>query len=89
MEENMNIITLTDEDGVDFDMELIDVFPYQGKEYVVLLPVNDEDGDTLILEIEDNEDGAEALLSVEDLDVLEAVFELFKSKYADEFEFAD
>ena len=89
MEDNMNIITLTDEDGVDFDMELIDVFPYQGKEYVVLLPVEDEDGDTLILEIEDNEDGEESLLSVEDTDILEAVFEMFKQKYADEFDFVD
>ena len=89
MEENYKIISLTDEEGVEAEFEFLDLFPYKGKEYVVLLPVEDEDGDVLILEVGEDEEGNECLDAVEDLDILEAVFEMFKEAFADEFEFEE
>lgn len=38
-EEELNIITLTDEDGTDKDFEFLDLIDLDDKEYVVLLPV--------------------------------------------------
>ena len=42
-EKGMNIFTLTDEDGTDFEFELLDFVDYKEKLYAVLVPMeNDE-----------------------------------------------
>ena len=46
-----NIITLTDEDGKESNFELLDLVELDNEEYVVLLPVDDEES-----EEEDDED---------------------------------
>ena len=47
-EEETNLITLTDENGVDMEFEYLDCIAYQGKEYLVLIP-NEEDADELVI----------------------------------------
>lgn len=88
-----NIITLNDEDGNAVDFEFLDLIEYLGKEYVVLYPCDNEDdeaGEVVILEVEDNETAeVESYNSVDDMDVLNAVFEIFKEKFKDEFNFVD
>ena len=90
-EEYMNVITLTDADGSDVDFEVLDIVPYEGSEYAVLLPV-DDDSDTaeaVILEVlaaeEDNEE--DMLQGVDDQEVLDAVFSLFMERNSDSFQF--
>lgn len=39
-----NIITLQDEDGQDVAFEFLDLVIYEDKEYVVLLPAEDDSG---------------------------------------------
>ena len=53
------IITLTDADGNDVEYEFLDVVEYNGHEYAVVLPVEDEDGLVVILRIEPVEDDPE------------------------------
>lgn len=87
-----NIISLTDETGTESDFELLDLIEYKGEEYVVLLPVEDSDepGEVVILKLEETDnDTEEAYVSVDDEDILMAVFEIFKTKFADEFNFVD
>ena len=90
-EEYTNVITLTDSDGSDADFEVLDIIPYNDHEYAVLLPVDDESDspEAVILELleaeEDNEE--DMLQGVEDEDILNAVFNLFMEKNADEFQF--
>ena len=90
-EEYTNIITLTDSDGSDVDFEVLDIVPYKEHEYVVMLPVDDESDspEAVILELleaeEDNEE--DMLQGVEDEEILNAVFNLFMEKNADEFQF--
>jgi uncharacterized protein YrzB (UPF0473 family) len=90
-EEYTNVITLTDSDGSDVDFEVLDVVPYKEHEYVVMLPVDDESDspEAVILELleaeEDNEE--DMLQGVEDEEILNAVFNLFMEKNADEFQF--
>ena len=43
-EELDNIIVLNDENGEEIEFEFLDLIEYEGEEYVVLLP-NDEDED--------------------------------------------
>ena len=43
MEEQEGIITLTNENGEEVEYQLIDSITYENAEYVVLLPVDEED----------------------------------------------
>ena len=91
-EEMDNIIILNDEEGNEVEFEFLDLIEYEGEEYVVLLP-NDEDedaGEVVILKLEDTDsEDEESYVSVDDEDVLKAVFEIFKEKFKDEFNFID
>ncbi len=82
-EEEINIITLTDENGVDTDFEYLDVIEYQGSEYLILMPANDESGEIVILLIEPVDEETENYLAVENEETLDAVFALFKERYQD------
>ena len=90
-EEYTNVITLTDSDGSDVDFEVLDIVPYKEHEYVVMLPVDDESDspEAVILELleaeEDNEE--DMLQGAEDEEILNAVFNLFMEKNADDFQF--
>jgi len=88
-EEEVSILTLTDENGQDVDFEYLDCLEYQGTEYLILSPADDDSGETVILEIQPVDEENENYLAVEDEAVLEAVFAIFKEKYKDILEFED
>lgn len=91
IEEVDNIIILRDENGEDVEFEFLDLIEFSGDEYVVLLPVEDSDeaGEVVILKVEETESNEESYVSVEDDNVLQAVFEMFKEKFKNEFNFVD
>ncbi len=88
-EELDNIVVLTDEEGNEVGFEFIDLIQYQGEEFVVLLPCEDEDDEVVILKVEDGDTEEENYVSVDDEDTLMAVFEIFKERFKDEFTFAE
>ena len=89
-EEFDNILSLTDEEGNEFEYEVIDAIEYNGEEFAVLLPVDEEiDAEVIILAVEVDEDGMENFFSVDDVETLEAVYEIFKEKNKDDFNFVD
>jgi UPF0473 protein athe_1150 len=92
-EELDNIIILNDEDGNEVQFEFLDLIELDGEEYVVLLPVEDdeeEDGEVVILKVEDTDsEDEESYVSVDDQEILNKVFEIFKEKFKDEFNFID
>ena len=88
-EEDASLITLTDENGVDTTFEFLECIEYQGTEYLVMLPVEEDSNEVVILEVEPVDEENENYLAVEDEAVLEAVFEIFKDHYKDLLEFAD
>ena len=86
---NDNIIVLTDEEGNEAEFEFLDLIAYRGKEYVVFLP-NDETADeVIILEFEESVDGTEHYSSVENDYILQVIFEIFKQRAGDKFNFVD
>lgn len=90
LEEMMDIVTLEDEDGNEVDFELAAEMTYEGKQYVVLLPMDEEDSGIVILEyLENADEEGDLYQNVEDDAVLNAVFEQFKETYKDEYNFAD
>ena len=94
MEENFggeeldNIISLNDENGNEVKFEFLDLI-------VVLLPVLEEgeedDGEVVILKVEDTDEDSEeeSYVSVENEETLMKVFNIFKDKFKDEFDFVD
>ena len=91
-EELDNIIVLNDEDGNEDKFEFLDLIELDGEEYIVLLPTedDDEDGEVVILKVEDTDsEDEESYVSVDDQEVLNKVFEIFKEKFKDEFNFID
>ena len=94
-EELDNIIVLNDEQGNEVKFEFLDLVELEEEEYVVLLPVSEEgeedEGEVVILKLEDTDEDAEeeSYVGVEDEEILNNVFAIFKEKYKDEFNFVD
>ncbi len=93
MEELDNIIILNDEEGKEVQFEFLDLIEYENEEYVVLLPIEESEedsGEVVILKVEDTDsDEEESYVSVDDQETLNTVFEMFKEKFKDEFNFID
>ena len=102
MEENMNgeeldnIVILNDEAGNEVKFEFLDLIELDEEEYVVLLPVDDEgeedEGEVVILKVEDNDEDEldeESYVSIDDEESLNKVFEIFKEKFKNDFDFVD
>ena len=87
--ENQNIVTLIDEEGVEMRFEMLDVIEYEGTEYAVLLPDDEEADSVIILRVDVDENGNESLDSEADEKILDAVFEIFVENNSDEFDFVD
>ena len=88
-EEESNVITFVDENGVESSFEYMDCIEYQGKEYLALLPVEEDSNEVVILEIEPVDEENENYLTVEDDAVLEAVYDIFKDRFKDILTFED
>ena len=94
-EEVDNIIVLNDEDGNEVRFEFLDLVELDDEEYVVLLPVSEEgeedEGEVVILKLEDTDEDSEeeSYVGVEDEEILNKVFTMFKEKYKDEFNIVD
>ena len=88
-EEEVSTLTLTDENGVDTTFEYLDCIEYEGTEYLVLMPAEDESDEIVILEVEPVDEELENYLAVEDEATLNAVFAIFKEKFQDVFTFED
>ena len=87
--DNENVIVLTDEGRIEVRFEFLDLIPYRGKEYVVLLPTSDDADEVVILQLEETDDETESYTSVENEFTLQAVFEIFKERAKDSFDFVD
>lgn len=88
-EEETEILTLTDENGAETDFEYLDCLTWQDKEYLVLMPAQEEATEIVILEVEPVDEENENYLAVEDEAVLDAVYGMFKEKYKDILTFED
>lgn len=82
MDESMGAtyISITDDEGNEFELEHLDTIMYNGEEYMAFLPADmdedDEDYGIIILKVIE-EDGEELLGSVDDEDELNKVYDKF------------
>jgi len=82
-----NIISITDEDGVEYELEVLSSVTYKGAEYLALTPADaDDDAEELEVSIlKSVMDGDEPILvAVEDDDELETVYDLLMQNIFDD-----
>lgn len=87
--EESSIITLTDSRGRKVRFELLDMINYSGTDYAVMVPAEEgEDADqVLIFRVEDAEKDVNTLTLVDNPETAQAIFELFRTKNANRFDF--
>ena len=92
------VVELFDENGEKLLFELLDTLEYRGEKYSLLTPYFEgqeeyepleEPADVFVMKELDGEDGEPLLETVEDEDILCAVYDLFKTKHEDDFEFKE
>lgn len=87
MDNEGTLITLEDEEGNEVEFEFLDVIEYEGEEFIVLIE-NDEDVDeVVILKINVIDDETEEYVSIDDEELLDKIFDIFKKKYDGEINF--
>ena len=74
-----DIITITDEDGVEYVLEVLATMELDGTEYYALVPAGSDDEDenlevSILKAVEEN--GEEILCAIEDDEELERVYEI-------------
>ena len=84
-----NIVVLNDANGNELEFEYLDLIEHNDETYVVLLPVDEEADEVIILRCEESEDDPddESYSSVDDEALLSELFEIFKEKNKDNFDF--
>ena len=75
-------ISITDEDGTEFELEYVETIEYQGQVYMAFFPAdtgeaeNEEEGGLIILKVIEV-DGEEQLSTLDSEEELEAVYDQF------------
>ncbi|MBQ5977118.1 MAG: DUF1292 domain-containing protein [Oscillospiraceae bacterium] len=74
-------ITIIDDDGQEFELEVLDTMDYNGETYMAFLPAdmdeNDPDYGMIILRVVQDESGDDLYESIDDEDQLQDVYEHF------------
>ncbi len=92
---DVDLITLTDEEGVEHTFELADTLEHNGNNYVALIAALEDgaeeylegDGDLVVMKIVSEENGEEILELIEDDDEFDEVSEIFMDRLSDLYEF--
>lgn len=82
------IFTLTDEDGNESEFELIGSHECDGSTYLALVPLEDNDnGEYVILKTKKDEDGEEILVTIDDDDEFDRIADIFDDMLFDELDY--
>ena len=83
-----DFITITDEDGVEYELEILSTVEYNGALYYALAPADTDEDEELEVSVLKavEEDGEEILVAIDDDDELEKVYELLVEQMYEEEE---
>lgn len=88
--ENPYLIDLFDQDGNKTVFEHLDTVLYKDNEYVICIPYDEEEeevSEIVILKASEDEDGEPALEQITEPVVMSAVYDIFRDRNADKFDF--
>lgn len=83
MDNFLENITLTDEDGNDVEFEVITKLELEEDEYFIVAPLDNDDADAIALKVVKDEDGEEYFATVEDDEEFQIVNDAFETLYAE------
>lgn len=83
------VITLVDEDGQEHNFTLLDIVSVDEQRYAVLLPEEDPEEGAVIFRIDTDEEGEDLLVDIEDDDEFERVVSALEELDAEDEEEAD
>ncbi|MEG6616068.1 DUF1292 domain-containing protein [Peptococcaceae bacterium 1198_IL3148] len=66
MPEHDEVVTLIDEEGKEHDFTVVDIIEVEGSEYAILLPAEEDADEAVILKFDKDEDGNEILVDIEE-----------------------
>ena len=83
-----DFITIVDEDGTEYELEVLSTLEYNGCEYLAVVPAGTEEAEELEVSILKSveEDGESILTAIEDEEELEAVYDLIMDSLYEEDE---
>lgn len=89
--ENPYLVDLIDEDGETVTFEHLDTVKYRDRDYIICIPYDDEEetaAEVVIFRVH-KEKEEDCLEQVEDPEILSAVYDLFRERNADAFDFEE
>ena len=84
-----DFMTIMDEDGTEYELEVLSTLEYNGNTYLAVIPAGAEEEENLevsILKSVEEDDGESTLCAIEDEQELEAVYELMMQELYEEDE---
>ena len=83
-----DFMTIVDEDGTEYELEVLSTLEYNGATYLAVIPAGNEDEEfqVSILKSVEEEDGDSILCAIEDEQELEAVYDLIMDELYEEEE---
>ena len=85
-----DFVTIIDDEGNEFELELLDTIDYNGESFAAFLPTDmdedDPDYGLIILSVVNDENGDELFESIDDDDKLQQVYEMFMTIFEAEDE---
>ncbi len=82
-----DLITLTDDDGVEYELEHLDTLEHEGVTYMAFIPADTPDDETevdLIILKATEEDDEEVLATLDSEEETEKIYELFMERMSEE-----
>ena len=83
-----DFMTIVDEDGTEFELEVLTTLEYNGATYLAVIPAVDaeeaQDLEVSILKSVEEDDGESTLCAIEDEQELQAVYELIMDQLYEE-----
>lgn len=82
-----DFMTIIDEDGTEYELEILSTLEYNGETYLAVTPATDEDVEVEVSILKSvEEDGEPILCAIEDEEELEAVYSLIMDQLYEEDE---
>lgn len=82
-----DFMTIIDEDGTEYELEILSTLEYNGETYLAVTPATDEDAEVEVSILKSvEEDGEPILCAIEDEEELEAVYSLIMDQLYEEDE---
>ncbi|MCM0648767.1 DUF1292 domain-containing protein [Clostridium swellfunianum] len=84
MENDVTSIFLTDENGEEIEFDVVTKLDIEDKEYVIVVPSDGEEDEAVALRIDQDENGEDILVSIEDEDEFAMVAEAYELIFSEE-----